>query len=90
MSISTSWTARVNLVGELVITCAMLAQRLSENEMGSIPELSDLDHLTRELQDSTMAIRAQPMKTVFSRVPRIIRELEVETGKRVRPKSRAR
>ncbi|GAA3255204.1 hypothetical protein GCM10020258_13480 [Sphingomonas yabuuchiae] len=31
-----------------------------------------------------MAIRAQPMKTVFSRVPRIIRELEVETGKRVR------
>ncbi|MBB3879043.1 chemotaxis protein CheA [Sphingomonas pseudosanguinis] len=74
----------VNLVGELVITQAMLAQRLSENEMGSIPELSDLDHLTRELQDSTMAIRAQPMKTVFSRVPRIIRELEVETGKRVR------
>ena len=74
----------VNLVGELVITQAMLAQRLSENEMGSISELSDLDHLTRELQDSTMAIRAQPMKTVFSRVPRIIRELEVETGKRVR------
>lgn len=74
----------VNLVGELVITQAMLAQRLSENEMGSIPELSDLDHLTRELQDSTMAIRAQPMKTVFSRVPRIIRELEGETGKRVR------
>ena len=62
----------------------MLAQRLSESDMGSIPELSDLDHLTRELQDSTMAIRAQPMKTVFSRVPRIIRELEVETGKRVR------
>ncbi|MBZ6382741.1 chemotaxis protein CheA [Sphingomonas sanguinis] len=74
----------VNLVGELVITQAMLAQRLSESDMGSIPELSDLDHLTRELQDSTMAIRAQPMKTVFSRVPRIIRELEVETGKRVR------
>jgi two-component system chemotaxis sensor kinase CheA len=74
----------VNLVGELVITQAMLAQRLSENDMGSISELSDLDHLTRELQDSTMAIRAQPMKTVFSRVPRIIRELEVETGKRVR------
>lgn len=74
----------VNLVGELVITQAMLAQRLSENDMGAISELSDLDHLTRELQDSTMAIRAQPMKTVFSRVPRIIRELEMETGKRVR------
>ncbi len=74
----------VNLVGELVITQAMLAQRLSEHNLTSIPELSDLDHLTRELQESTMAIRAQPMKTVFSRVPRIIRELEGETGKRVR------
>ncbi|SEN09667.1 two-component system, chemotaxis family, sensor kinase CheA [Sphingomonas gellani] len=74
----------VNLVGELVITQAMLAQRLSEHELGSIAELTDLDHLTRELQDSTMAIRAQPMKTVFSRVPRIIRELEMETGKKVR------
>jgi len=74
----------VNLVGELVITQAMLAQRLSEHGMGGISELSDLEHLTRELQDSTMAIRAQPMKTVFSRVPRIVRELEGETGKRVR------
>jgi len=74
----------VNLVGELVITQAMLAQRLAENHMGGISELSDLEHLTRELQESTMAIRAQPMKTVFSRVPRIVRELEAETGKRVR------
>ena len=74
----------VNLVGELVITQAMLAQRLAENAMGGISELSDLEHLTRELQESTMAIRAQPMKTVFSRVPRIVRELEGETGKRVR------
>jgi two-component system chemotaxis sensor kinase CheA len=74
----------VNLVGELVITQAMLAQRLAEANMGATPELTDLEHLTRELQESTMAIRAQPMKTVFSRVPRIIRELEGETGKRVR------
>ncbi|WP_267397445.1 MULTISPECIES: chemotaxis protein CheA [unclassified Sphingomonas] len=74
----------VNLVGELVITQAMLAQRLSEQSMAGIAELTDLEHLTRELQESTMAIRAQPMKTVFSRVPRIIRELETETGKRVR------
>ncbi|MEP9400774.1 chemotaxis protein CheA [Sphingomonas sp. VNH70] len=74
----------VNLVGELVITQAMLAQRLSEQRLGDISELTDLEHLTRELQESTMAIRAQPMKTVFSRVPRIVRELEAETGKRVR------
>ncbi|HEY0314870.1 MAG TPA: Hpt domain-containing protein, partial [Sphingomonas sp.] len=74
----------VNLVGELVITQAMLAQRLSVNGLSNVTELTDLDHLTRELQDSAMSIRAQPVKTVFSRVPRIIRELETQTGKRVR------
>ncbi|WP_419826671.1 chemotaxis protein CheA [Sphingomonas sp.] len=74
----------VNLVGELVITQSMLAQCLSQHGLTGVSELSDLDLLTRELQESTMAIRAQPMKTVFSRVPRIIRELESETGKRVR------
>ncbi|MDP1027260.1 chemotaxis protein CheA [Sphingomonas sp. KR1UV-12] len=74
----------VNLVGELVITQAMLAQRLSLHGVGTIDELSDLDHLTRELQDSAMSIRAQPVKSVFNRVPRIIRELEAGTGKRVR------
>ncbi|WP_267382436.1 MULTISPECIES: chemotaxis protein CheA [unclassified Sphingomonas] len=74
----------VNLVGELVITQAMLAQQLSVRGIGAIDELSDLDHLTRELQESAMSIRAQPVKSVFSRVPRIIRELEAGTGKRVR------
>lgn len=74
----------VNLVGELVITQAMLAQQLSVHGVGTIDELSDLDHLTRELQESAMSIRAQPVKSVFSRVPRIIRELEAGTGKRVR------
>jgi two-component system chemotaxis sensor kinase CheA len=74
----------VNLVGELVITQAMLAQKLSIHGLSSVDELTNLDHLTRELQDSAMSIRAQPVKTVFSRVPRIIRELEGQTGKRVR------
>jgi len=74
----------VNLVGELVITQAMLSQRLLNCGLASIQELTDLDHLTRELQDSAMSIRAQPVKSVFSRVPRIIRELEGQTGKRVR------
>lgn len=74
----------VNLVGEMVITQAMLTQRLSGGEAATCSEMMDLDHLTRELQESTMAIRAQPMKTVFNRIPRIIRELEGETGKKVR------
>ena len=74
----------VNLVGELVITQAMLAQRLTEHGLGGSSELTSLENLTRELQESAMSIRAQPMKTVFNRVPRIIRELEADTGKRVR------
>lgn len=74
----------VNTVGELVITQAMLAQQLSMQGMSQIAEVADLDHLTRELQDCAMSIRAQPIRSVFSRVPRIVRELESETGKRVR------
>ncbi|MBW8753797.1 MAG: chemotaxis protein CheA [Sphingomonadales bacterium] len=74
----------VNLVGELVITQAMLAQRLSEHGLTGSSELTSLENLTRELQESAMSIRAQPMKTVFNRVPRIIRELEADTGKRIR------
>lgn len=73
----------VNLVGELVITQSMLAQRLLNCGLAQITELSDLDHLTRELQDSAMAIRAQPIGSVFSRVPRIVRELQASTGKRI-------
>lgn len=73
----------VNLVGELVITQSMLSQRLRGDSADDIQELTDLDHLTRELQDSAMALRAQPVKSVFSRVPRIVRELEASTGKRV-------
>ena len=74
----------VNLVGELVITQSMLSQRLLTRGLAAIDELGDLDHLTRELQDSAMSIRAQPVRWVFSRVPRIVRELEASTGKRVR------
>jgi two-component system chemotaxis sensor kinase CheA len=74
----------INLVGELVITQAMLSQRLSLNGLAAIDELGDLAHLTGELQDSAMSIRAQPVKSVFNRVPRIIRELEADTGKRVK------
>lgn len=74
----------VNTVGELVITQAMLAQQLSVQGVSQLAELADLDHLTRELQDCAMSIRAQPIRSVFSRVPRIVRELETETGKRVR------
>jgi two-component system, chemotaxis family, sensor kinase CheA len=73
----------INLAGELVINQSMLAQRLSG--IGSTVELplDELNHLTRELQDSVMAIRAQPVKVVFQRLTRLVREVEAVTGKEV-------
>lgn len=73
----------IDTVGELVIAQAMLAQRLGGSGMAD-EELLMLDGLTREIQESAMAIRAQPIGTVFSRVPRILRELASSTGKHVR------
>ncbi|MGD9810440.1 MAG: chemotaxis protein CheA [Sphingobium sp.] len=73
----------IDTVGELVIAQAMMAQRLASHGLGSIDEMGMLDLLTRDIQESTMSIRAQPIGSVFSRVPRIVRELEGDTGKRV-------
>ena len=78
----------INLVGELVINQAMLAQRVFESGLARSSSvavgLEDLEHLTREIQDSVMAIRAQPVKSVFQRMPRLAREVAAMTGKQVR------
>jgi len=78
----------INLVGELVINQAMLAQSVVENESGGNSAvnlgLEELQQLTREIQDSVMAIRAQPVKPVFQRMSRIVREIADMTGKNVR------
>lgn len=74
----------IDTVGELVIAQAMLAQRLGASSLNAIDELAVLEGLTRDIQESAMGIRAQPIGSVFSRVPRILRELETSTGKRVR------
>ena len=78
----------INLVGELVINQAMLAQSVVENETGGASAinlgLEELQQLTREIQDSVMAIRAQPVKPVFQRMSRIVREIADMTGKSVR------
>jgi two-component system chemotaxis sensor kinase CheA len=78
----------IDLVGELVINQAMLAQRVTEAGLarasGIVIGLDELEQLTREIQDSVMAIRAQPVKSVFQRMPRLVRELAVMTGKSVR------
>ncbi len=78
----------INVVGELVIQQAMLAQRVIESGLarssGISVGLEDLELLTREIQDSVMAIRAQPVKSVFQRMPRLVREVGEMTGKRVK------
>jgi two-component system chemotaxis sensor kinase CheA len=78
----------IDLVGELVINQAMLAQRVVEAGLartGAVAVgLEDLEQLTREIQDSVMAIRAQPVKSVFQRMPRLVREVAAATGKQVR------
>ena len=70
-------------MGELVIAQAMLAQRLQNENVQSSEELTLLESLTRDIQESAMSIRAQPIGSVFSRVPRILRELASSTGKHV-------
>ena len=78
----------IDLVGELVINQAMLAQRMHESGVGRSSNvavgLDELEQLTREIQDSVMAIRAQPVKSVFQRLPRLVREVAALTGKQVR------
>ncbi len=78
----------IDLVGELVINQAMLAQRVGECDLARSQTvaigLDELEQLTREIQDSVMAIRAQPVKSVFQRMPRLVREIADTTGKHVR------
>ncbi len=74
----------IDAVGELVIAQAMMAQRLAGDGLAVKEELTILEGLTRDIQESAMSIRAQPIGSVFSRVPRILRELTASTGKHVR------
>lgn len=78
----------VNLVGELVINQAMLAQSVEEAGIGHQPDvMSGLESfmmLTRDIQESVMMIRAQPVKSLFQRMGRIVREASSSLGKEVR------
>ena len=71
-------------VGELVIAQAMLAQRLTNENLAHIEELALIDGLVRDIQEHAMAFRAQPISSVFGRVPRLLRELGASTGKHVK------
>ncbi len=77
----------INLVGELVITQAMLAQNSRALDPALYQQLltglTDLDRNTRDLQESVMSIRMIPMSIVFSRFPRMLRDLATKLGKKV-------
>ena len=77
----------INLVGELVITQAMIEQRthgldpmLHEKLLSGV---SQLTRNTRHLQEAVMSIRMMPMDYVFSRFPRMVRDLAAKLGKKV-------
>lgn len=77
----------INQVGELVITQAMLAQnsRALDATLNQqlLSGLADLERNTRDLQESVMSIRMIPMSVVFSRFPRMLRDLAGKLGKKV-------
>lgn len=78
----------INLVGELVINQAMLSQSVIESGLANSSAiavgLDEFKHLTREVQESVLAIRAQPVKSLFQRMARIVREAADHTGKQVK------
>jgi len=75
----------INLVGELVITQAMLTQQAKQFDpvqyQNLMSGISDLERNTRHLQESVMSIRMIPMSFVFNRFPRMIRDLAAKLGK---------
>lgn len=77
----------VNLVGELVITQSMLGQLGTEFDLSKLANLQEglaqLEHNTRELQESVMRIRMLPISFTFSRFPRMVRDLSRQLGKKI-------
>ncbi|WP_447872106.1 chemotaxis protein CheA [Serratia fonticola] len=77
----------INLVGELVITQSMLAQRSGSldpvNHGDLLNSMSQLERNARDLQESVMSIRMMPMEYVFSRFPRLVRDLASKLDKQV-------
>ncbi|MFM0317296.1 chemotaxis protein CheA [Paraburkholderia nemoris] len=77
----------INLVGELVITQAMLAETTSTFDPALHDRLfngmAQLERNARDLQEAVMSIRMMPMDYVFSRFPRLVRDLAAKLGKEV-------
>ena len=78
----------INLVGELVVNQAMLSQSVLDSSIRVEPSvakgLDEFKQLVREVQDSVLAIRAQPVRSLFQRMTRVVRDASAATGKDVR------
>jgi two-component system chemotaxis sensor kinase CheA len=78
----------VNMVGEVVITEAMLRAQTRhlppERYAALLRGVDELSQHTRELQEAVMSMRMQPVKSIFSRMPRIVRDLSAQLGKDIR------
>jgi two-component system chemotaxis sensor kinase CheA len=78
----------INLVGEIVVVQAVLAEQSTaldtSRHSGLIDAVVALSRRSRELHEAVMAVRAQPVKTVFQRLPRLVRELGQSLGKQAR------
>lgn len=78
----------INMVGEIVIIQGMLTMRSRQILDSDVSELTrgidEMMQYTRELQEAVMAVRMQPVKSIFSRMPRIVRDLSAQLGKDIR------
>lgn len=74
-----------NAVGELIINQSMIAQRVDDLQMQTDTDMTSHVEsyrlLARDIQEAVMAIRAQPVKPLFQRMSRIVREAADGTGK---------
>lgn len=78
----------INMVGELVITQAMLSELSANFTPEKLPRLlasvAQLERNTRDLQESVMRIRMLPIGFVFNRLPRLVRDSATQLGKKIK------
>lgn len=77
--------ALINMVGEIVITQSFISSQIAQLETPESSDLvrgiSDMLHHIRELQEAVMSVRMQPVKSIFARMPRLVRDLSAQLGK---------
>jgi two-component system chemotaxis sensor kinase CheA len=74
----------MNLIGELVISKGRLTQIAADHNLDDLTEtISNFDRLTNQLQDKIMNIRMIPMKHIFNRFPRMVRDLSKQSSKKI-------